>query len=121
MGQPTRQLKHLTNARIAQLFEMRSYGGFPPRMSAKDKQAFIKWGMCDGEGQLFTHVLGHLLHLETAQLPVFDRLRDQVTWLAPTEDGTACYVRVQNWEGVRVQFWLMINFPLCMWGIPRPQ
>lgn len=112
-----KQLDKLHNKRVHQLYAMRAADGWPRGMTKADKQFMTKQGLCDMDGHLRDHVLAHLLKLETAQLPVFDQHRERCELLAVTLDGTACYVRVTNWEGARIKFWLMINFPRCMFGI----
>lgn len=108
------KLEHLSNNRISQMYDMRGSGHFPPRMTKADKQFMLKHGFCNEEGELTDHVLGYLLKLETAQLPNLVRNR-RYTFLAVSSDGTACYVR-DEWDRV-ILFWLMIDFPRCMFGI----
>lgn len=117
------KIDQLHRNRVAELYAMRSHDGFPPRMPKADMQFHVRNNTCDADGRPTREALAFLLKWETPQMPYRDKRTGSSSGriVAITADGTACYVRRREWDyyNSHVEFWLMIDFAKCMFGVVR--
>ncbi len=116
------KIDQLHRNRVAELYAMRAADGFPPKMTKDSKAFHIRNKLCDADGRVTDDVLATLMRWETPQVPKPNRAGyDDTRIIAITEDGTACYVRRREWDyyNSHMEFWLMIDFAKCMFGVVR--